>query len=151
MGVDPCIRTHLFLARIAIPRGMAIRATNRLGANTQIDFSYHISVVNRSYFRHIIIAMSTPPSQYDFLDLPDFSVEFGMDIDFGVDFGFGADFTTFDSATNDSGSYQYDDFPVSFLLMDMCCPHVIGAAGTDGPIDNIVFEALRHRAGIFIS
>ena len=60
--------------------------------------------------------MSTPPSQYDFLDLPDFSVEFGMDIDFGVDFGFGADFTTFDSASEDSGSYQYDSVSSEFSV-----------------------------------
>jgi hypothetical protein len=81
--------------------------------------------------------MSTPPSQYDFLDLLDFSVEFGMDIDFGVDFGFGADFTTFDSASDDSGFYQYDGVSSEFSVDGYVWP----PRHKRGPIDSIVFEA----------
>jgi hypothetical protein len=61
--------------------------------------------------------MSTPPlSQQDFLDLLDFSSEFGTNIDFGADFGFGADFAAFDSTFIDSGSYEYGGVSCEFSV-----------------------------------
>jgi hypothetical protein len=38
-------------------------------------------------------------------------------------------------------------FPVNFLLMDMCGPHVIGATGKDGPIDSTMVSPFLEARG----
>ncbi len=63
------------------------------------------------------VAMSIP-SSYDFLDLPDLSSGFLVDMDFGAEFGFGVNVVSFESDSNissiGSGSYNYDGVTCEF-------------------------------------
>ena len=58
------------------------------------------------------------PSSYDFLDLPDLSSGFLVDMDFGAEFGFGVNVVSFESDSNissiGSGSYNYDGVTCEF-------------------------------------